>query len=267
MSQPGLQRKLLQELDLWDTEWRAAPTPITEEYAEGQRRDTDAEFDQTRYQRIVGMLIYLCHSRPDILFAVSTLSSRSNSPCYTDFEAAVRVGRYLRSTADIKLRFSAQGPIVLYGYADASFAGHQDGRSQSGNSIHLAPNSAPIAASSRKQSIVALSSTEAELESLKNEATLTAWMLGLLGELGYEQGEPVRIYEDNQSAISLVNNPGSGNWGRTRHFTVRYNYIKSLVEDHKIQLVYIPTKEQLADIFTKALPSQQFASLRNEIMG
>jgi hypothetical protein len=267
MSQPGLLKKLIDELELDPDNYKTSEVPISEQYATGKDRRTDKPVDQTAFQRLVGILIYLCHSRPDLLFASSILSSHSSSPCHSDLRAAFKVGRYLLSTQDLKLVFRSHSEIKLHGYADASFASHPDGRSQSGNTVHLVEGSAPVAAFSKKQNLVALSSTEAELESLKSETTLIQWVLGLMQELGYEPDGPVEVREDNMAAISLINNPGTGNWGRTRHYCVRYNFIKSKVEEHTISLTYINTSEQLADIFTKALPAPQFTYLRDILLG
>jgi hypothetical protein len=265
MTQPGLAAKLLEELGL-DFDSRTEATPMTDGYLHELKEAHRYELACPRqFARIVGMLIYLCHSRPDLLYACSVLSTRSNAPTDLDLKAAQRVGRYLLGTLDLGITFRADSPVEIHGYADASFAGHPDGRSHSGNLVHLARGSAPVAAASKKQSIVALSSTEAELESLKSEATLTSWVLALMEELGYEQAEPVVIHEDNQAAISLCSS--SGNWGRTRHFVVRYNYVKSKIEDHTMELVYTPTDEQLADILTKPLAAPVFIPLRRKLLG
>jgi histone deacetylase 1/2 len=213
ITQPGLIKKLLEELELtYDS--RTEETPMTETYFRSIRRDSSSsdKADHTgRFQRLVGILIYLCHSRTDLLFASSVLSGRSNAPSSDDVKAVKRVGRYLLGTLQHGITFRADGPIEIHGYADASFANHSDGRSHSGNIISLVRGSAPVAAASKKQNIVALSSCEAELEALKTEATLTSWVLGLMAELGYEQTSPVVIHEDNNAAIALATK-SNGNW-------------------------------------------------------
>jgi hypothetical protein len=222
--------------------------------------------DKNCYARAVGMLIYLTHSRPDILYAVSILSAQSHAPTLRDFEAVKRCARYIKGSRDLALTFRrGDGDIWLHRYADAAFANHADGRSHTGILVGTAANSAPVFASSKRQTLVALSSTEAELEALKSGCTLCAWLLGLIRDLGYSQLDPVDIFEDNMAAIHLASN--KGNWGRTRHYTVRYAYVKSQLENHSIALHYVPTGEQVADILTKPLAKEPFIYLRNIILG
>jgi Reverse transcriptase (RNA-dependent DNA polymerase) len=261
--QPGLTSKILEELDL-DVSALAVDTPMA---TIPPVTSSDSPFpDTSKYSRVVGMLLYLTHSRPDILYAVSILSTKNQSPTVTHWKAAQRVGRYLLGTKDLGLHFrkNADG-ILLHGYADAAFATHEDARSHTGYTANLVPGSAPVYAASKKQSITAQSSTEAEFEALRNEATLAVWLKDFLGDLGYEQTSPVVIYEDNKATIHLAHK--DGNWGRTRHFGVRYHFVRDKLEDHTIDLVYIPTVHQVADILTKPLPGNLFSPLRDILLG
>ena len=170
------------------------------------------------------MAIYNSHSRPDILYAVSILSSRSSVPNKDDLKALSRLIAYLIHSKTLGITFRADSDIQLYGYADASFASPSENyRSHSGYTIHLGLGSAPIAAYSKRQVIVSLSSTEAELEALRAECTLTLWVLGFLGDLGYSLNDPVTIFDDNKTAITILSTDFSdGNWARTRHFGIQY---------------------------------------------
>ena len=247
-------------------------TPMVQDYVNHIPGNTSTPLcpaDQQLYQRIVGMAIYISHSRPDILYAISMLSSRSSAPNNDDLTALKRVINYLFFTIDMGITFRADSDFQLYGYADASFASPSENyRSHSGYTLHLGFGSAPIAAYSKRQVIVSLSTTESELEALRAETTLTIWVLGFLGDLGYSLTDPVIIYEDNKAAITILSTDFAGGaWARTRHFGIRYEFVKSHIESHTISLEYCPTTDMVADILTKPLERTQFNYLRSFLMG
>jgi hypothetical protein len=257
--------KILDELGLDGDEVNAAPTPIVD--CDTRSSDDTQPFDKSSYATVVGELLYLTHSRPDITYAVSILSGHSHAPTYYDWKAAKRVGRYLVGTRDLGIIFrKGDGGLWLHGYADASFASHEDARSHTVLLLGIALHSAPIFVTSKKQTLVALSSTESELEALKTLTTAIEWLSLFMEELGYSQpSTPVDLFEDNLAAIHL--SKSDGNWGRTRHFAVRYQYIKSKLEDHTISIHHVPTDMQIADIFTKSLPACIFTTLRDYLLG
>ena len=276
MSQPGLIRKAYMELGLSSafpedlSNNSRKHIPMTARYVDSISTDTSellGSNDRELFQRIVGMLIYITHSRPDILYAVSMLSGRSSAPRKADLEAATRTVTYLYQSIYLGLTFSADADIQLFGYADAAFASAADQyRSHSGYTLHL--GSAPFAAYSKRQTIVSLSTTESELEALRAETTLTIWALNLLNDLGYQQTGPVTIFEDNNAAITMLATDFSGgSWARTRHYGVRYEFIKSHIESHTINLEHCPTVDMVADILTKPLERPAFEKLRNFLLG
>jgi hypothetical protein len=266
ITQPGLVAKILHELQLEPGKSHSVSVPSSDSAATSSA--DAAPCDRSAYATVLGMLLYLTHSRPDIMYAVSRLSANAHNPSQADWRALMRVGRYLLGTSDLGLHLRhGNGSLWAHAYVDASFAGHSDGRSHSGITLALAPHSGAIHSSSKKQTLVALSSTEAETEALKSFATLAAWLRPLLQELGYEDlgVKPVQTFEDNAATLFLAKS--DGNWGRTRHFMVRYHYIRSKIEDHTIALTYVPTDEQVADIFTKSLDATTFARLRDYLLG
>ena len=104
--------------------------------------------------------------------------------------------------------------------------------------------------SSKKQPVIALSSTEAEYVAATGASQEALWFKSMLSEIGIEQ-QTVTIHEDNESCIKLANTPQE--FKRTRHIQVKYHFIRSLVKEGKIKLEFCPTKDQLADIFTKGV--------------
>jgi transposase InsO family protein len=205
------------------------------------------------YRQLVGCLLYvsIC-SRPDISFAVNYLSRFMNSYSDLHFQYLKRVLIYLYNTRDLKLTYTFSNENkILQCFVDADWASDKLTRkSVSGSVVKLFGN--VILWSSKKQSCITLSSTESEYVSLStfvHDSLL--WLLGILKDLNVSIVPPVLICEDNQSVISLSENPLMSK--RSKHIDVRYKYLKELVLDGEIKLVYTPTELQLADILTKGL--------------
>ena len=115
--------------------------------------------------------------------------------------------------------------------------------------------------SSKKQSCVALSTAEAEYIALSSAAQEAVWMRQLTTELGSPPETATIIHEDNQSAISMTKNPQFH--GKSKHIAIKYHFIREQLSDGTIQIQYCPTREMVADIFTKGLGGEQFRKLRD----
>jgi len=171
----------------------------------------------------------------------------------------------LTLTASMKLVLGSKcNSITINGFVDADWAGDRDQRkSRSGYIIYL--NSSPIIWSSKLQSTIALSSTEAEYVSLSMCARDILWLRNVLFEVGFPQEEPSVVYEDNQACIMIAEN-SKGNTG-IKHVDLKIHFIKDVIKSKHIQLRYIPTKRMVADFFTKQLPAPRFIDLRSFVMG
>jgi len=223
------------------------------------------------FMSVVGSLLYLAMvSRPDIAFPVHTLGKHMQAAGEDHWAAVWRLLRYLRGTKDLTIKYTGNmdGLFELVGYADADYAGDLDNRrSTSGNFFCLNHGNdiAPIDWMARQQDLVAKSSAESELISA-DSATMTAVFLRqMFSDLGFERKKATVIMEDNQACIALSQD--SVFRKRTRHFGVRFHYIKEMVENGVVMLQYIPTEHQLADILTKPLHSVRHAKLRDRMMG
>ena len=228
-------------------------------------KDGEQTTDLREYQCIIGSLMYAAiATRPDIAFSVGMLSQYMSNPGEEHFIGIKRVLRYLRGTTDFGLEFKAQDnmKINLHGYADADWAGDVSTRKSTTGYLFQIGNGT-VSWKTRRQSIVALSSTEAEYVSLSCAAQETIWMRNLLESIGFQQLDPTMISEDNQGAIALAGNPG--NHPRTKHISIKYHFIREAVEKNKIMFQYCPTTEMLADILTKALTKERFQELRDLI--
>ena len=167
---------------------------------------------------------------------------------------------YLRATADYALFYRADVPLELHGYTDADWAGSlSDRRSTSGFMFSL--GSAAVTWSSKKQPTVALSSTEAEYRGAVVAACEVVWLRKLLGDLSIFVDDPVVIHCDNMSSIQLARNPVFH--ARTKHIEVHYHFIRKRVLAGDIDLVYVSTQDQVADIFTKALGAEKLRGFRS----
>jgi hypothetical protein len=204
------------------------------------------------YQSLLGSLMYaMTGTRPDIAFAVGFLSQHSATPGDLHLSLLKRVFRYLAKTIDLALTFDGSDLGSLTGYVDSDWAGDSAGRrSVTGYVFTLA--GAAISWASKKQPTVALSSTEGEYMASTNATCEAVWLRRLLSELGLPQTKPTPLHVDNQSAIALARTANFSS--RTKHIEVRHHFVRKKIESEEIDLVYLPTNDQTADVLTKALP-------------
>ena len=217
---------------------------------------------QAPFREAVGCLMYLmlC-TRPDIAFAVNQVSQFCEKPYLEHWNAVKRIFAYLQGTQTHGLRFGAMGN-QLKGYTDADYAGNLETR-QSTSGFIFTLYGGPVAWSSRRQSCVALSTTEAEYVAASDATKEGIWLRRLLLDLNPEWNVPLPLLCDNQSAIRLIRNPEFHQ--RTKHIDVRYHFIRGHHEAKEIDVLYVPTEEQLADPFTKPLPNPRFTTLRDAL--
>ena len=212
-----------------------------------------------RYQRVVGALLYCAtNTRPDIAYAVGQLSRAMSRPTPELEECALRVIRYLYRTREIGLRYEAD-PRPLHGYSDSDWAVKH---STSGWVFVL--NQAAVSWGSKKQKSIALSSCEAEIVAASEASKEAVHLRGLAKELGYDVDAATDLHMDNRSAIDVAYNPEHHT--QMKHVDRRHFYVRELVEDHVLRCPFVSTTDNLADFFTKALPSQTFFPLRDAIM-
>ena len=173
--------------------------------------------------------------------------------------ALKRILRYIKGSLNLGLVFHSCDDYKLYGLSDADWAGDEsDRKSYSGYLFRI--GCASISWKSLKQSVVALSTAEAEYIALCSSTQHTIWLKNLLNELLIQCNESVVIYEDNQGTIELAKNPKHNH--RTKHIDLKYHFVRDAVMDHIIKVKYCPTEDTMADIFTKALSKVKFEKMR-----
>ena len=212
------------------------------------------------YRSIVGGLRYLCHTRPDIVFAVGYISRFMEEPTTEHMAAVKHLLRYIAGTRGFGCSYTKlKEPADLIGYSDADMAGDVDDR-KSTTGVLFRLGSMPITWQSSKQKVVALSSCEAEYVAATTAACQGIWLSRLLADLRGEKPEAPELRIDNKSAIQLSKNPVFHD--RSKHIETRFHFIRDCIVEEKISVEYIPTEDQLADVLTKALPRAKFEKLR-----
>lgn len=217
--------------------------------------------DQKMYRSMIGSLLYLAASRPDIQFSVCLCARFQASPRASHLQAVKRIFRYLHGTQSFGIWLSASSSISLRAFSDADFGGCRiDRKSTSGTCLFLGDSL--VLWSSKKQSFVAQSTAESEYVAAACCCSQILWIIATMKDYGVTL-ESVPLYCDNTSAICIAKNPVQHS--RTKHIDIRYHFLRDHVEKRNVVLHFIDTERQLADIFTKPLDSSRFAFLRGEL--
>ena len=217
--------------------------------------------DQSLYRSMIGSLLYLTASRPDISFAVGVCARYQAEPKMSHLNQVKGILKYVSGTSDYGILYSHGEDTRLLGYCDADWAGSADDRkSTSGGCFFLGSNL--ISWFSKKQNCVSLSTAEAEYIAAGSSCSQLLWMKQMLGEYNVQQ-DVLTLYCDNISAINISKNPIQHS--RTKHIDIRHHFIRDLVEDNIVTLEHVATENQLADIFTKALDANRFEVLRGKL--
>jgi len=218
--------------------------------------------DPTRYRQIIGALQYLTFTRPDICYAVNKVCQFMHAPTEDHWSAVKRILRYLQATATYGLHITRDSPLSLHGFTDADWAGSIDNhKSTGGYLVYL--GSTPISWKSGKQRTVTRSSTEAEYKALADGTAEILWIRSLLTELRVPSSTVTTLWCDNLGATFLSANPVFH--ARTKHVEVDYHFVRDRVTKQEIQVRFISSKDQLADVLTKPLPPVSFAYFRSKL--
>ncbi|CAH9146720.1 unnamed protein product [Cuscuta epithymum] len=218
--------------------------------------------DPEAYRRLVGRLLYLSFTRPDLAYAVHILSQFMQAPRQDHWTAALRVVRYLKGTPGQGILLSSTCDLTLTGWCDSDWASCPLTRwSLTGWIVFL--GTSPISWKTKKQHTVSRSSTEAEYRSMAATTAELKWAKGLLLSLGIDHPRSMTLYCDNNSALHIAHNPVFHE--RTKHIEVDCHYVRDAIQAGLLVARHVSTTDQLADIFTKALGKRQFLYLLHKL--
>ncbi|KAG8495219.1 hypothetical protein CXB51_012817 [Gossypium anomalum] len=260
------QRKYALELisDAGFGEAKPASTPL-----EQNKRFTTVEYDDlvdlrscndelmqdvSTYQRLMGRLLYLTNTRPDISYAVQHLSQFMQNPKKFHYEAALRIIQYIKKSPGQGIFLAADNKAQLIAYCDSDWATcPMTRRSITGFCIKL--GNSLVSWKSKKQSTVSRSSAEAEYRSMASTVAEIVWLHGLLKEICFDQIVPALLFSDSQAALQIAANPVFHE--RTKHIEIDCHFVREKIREGLVRTQHVRTDEQLADVMTKALGVQQ----------
>ena len=243
---------LLAEVGLLDC--KPTDTPIVHNHKLSQHTN-QVPTDKGRYKRLVGKLIYLSHTRPDIAYVVSVLSQFMHNPSEEHMDAVNQILCYLKTSPGKGLMLSKNNHLNVEGYTDADWEGNvSDRKSTSGYFTFVGQNL--VTWKSKKQKVVALSSAEAEFRGMAKGLCELLWLRRLLMEIGFGSSMEMNLFCDNKAATNISENLVQHD--RTKHVEVDKHFIKQSIEEKIIRFPFVKSEDQLADILTKAVSSKNF---------
>lgn len=256
LSQPAYIEKIAEKFFLQAAKIAKVPMKHGNLVANGKQ----AAFEEIKhFQEMVGTIMFaMIETRPDIAISTSLCSRFAQNPSKAHIQAVKDIIRYLIGSRTRGITFGG-GTLEILGYSDSDWGGDREGRKSTTGYIFMM-NNGPVSWSSKKQTTVALSSTEAEYMALTQAAKEATWLRLLMTELGLlgtdSQHAKILVKADNQGSIALANNPVYH--ARSKHIDIQHHYVRNEVLEGRIELSYIPTEDMIADGLTKPLVPVKF---------
>eukprot|EP00253_Pinus_taeda_P003922 PITA_03922 len=202
--------------------------------------------DATLYRQLVGKLLYLTHTRPDLSFAVGLVARFMQKPRESHWKASKRILCYVRGIVQFGIHYSDKASPLLVGFTDSDWAGDLDDRKSTVGYVFTL-GSGPITWACKKQSAISLSSAKAEYRGAVEASKEALWLRQILSEFGFPQQHLTTLCCDNQSAIQLCKDPVQHQ--RSKQSELHMHFIRLLIHDHVLEVPYCSTDDQVADIY------------------
>lgn len=243
---------------------KPASVPITKD-TRLQKDESQPLEDPASYRRLIGRLLFLTITRPDLSYAVSQLSQHMGSPTSTHHQAAIRVLRYLKSTPAHGLFYSTSSTIQLKAFSDSDWARCPDTRRSITGFLCILRRFSRLMEiqESKKQNTVSRSSSEAEYHALASTICELQWLTYILQELHPTFIQPALLYCDNQSAQYIAANPTFHE--HTKHIEIDCHIVREKLQSKLFHLLPISTTDQIADVFTEPLDPAPFNNLVSKL--
>ncbi|GKD31780.1 hypothetical protein Tco_1242558 [Tanacetum coccineum] len=214
--------------------------------------------DQKKYCSMVGALMYLTASRPDIVHATCYCARYQARPTKKHLKEVKRIFRYLKNTTNMELWYPKDTDFNLYAFSYSDHAGCLDTRKSTSGGIQFLGGDKLVSWSSKKHDCTSMSLAEAEYVSLSACCAQVLWLRTQLTDYDFHF-DKIPMYYDSKAAIAISCNPVQNS--RAKHIDVRYHFIQEHVKKGIVELFFVRTEYQLADLFTKALPEDRFKYL------
>nr|XP_016443400.1 PREDICTED: uncharacterized mitochondrial protein AtMg00810-like [Nicotiana tabacum] len=226
--------ELVEEFGCTDSKPTSSPLPL------GLKLFSDVGSllsDPSLYMRLIDKLNFLTHTRPDLAYTVQHLSQFMQTPEQPHLDAALHTVCYIKGLSGLRLHFSSHSSFSMVAFCDSDWASCFDSR-RSVSGFFITLGSCPISWKSKKQTIVSLSSAEAEYRSVRRLVAELTWLCQFLEDMDVTNLTLIDVYCDNQSAIQIAKNPVSHEW--TKHIELDWHFVREKLQDGLILLHYIP---------------------------
>jgi transposase InsO family protein len=262
LSQKNYLNKILRRFNMQDCKPISTPLPVNFKLSSSMSPSNEAErmeMSRVPYASAVGSLMFamIC-TRPDIAQAVGAASRYMANPGREHWNTIKRILRYIKGTSDAALCYGGS-EFTVRGYVDSDFAGDLEKRKSTTGYVFIIAGGA-VSWVSKLQTVVALSTTEAEYMAATQACKEAIWMKKLMEELGHKQ-EKILLYCDSQSALHIARNPAFHS--RTKHIDVQYHFVREVVEDGSVDFQKVNTKKNPADALTKPVNTNKYIWCRS----
>ena len=259
--------KILSESEFSNEKAYKTPSSPGFQAVRPQSNDEKVEMVTQKWCRAtIGSLLYLVKlSRPDLANAVRELSKVMDGATTGQVKELRRLVSFLNKTKDkgLKMRFTHEEPWVIEAFSDSDFAGDREGR-KSVTGVALTVCGVPISWKSKGQTTVSLSSTEAEYVALSEAVREVKFVTQILDAIKIKYKKPIDVFVDNIGAIFLAGNRNSSE--RSKHIDLKYHYVRQIIDDGLVDVKFVRSQANLADLFTKNLGSEAYENHSSKLL-